>query len=125
MLSTMAARTTAVVHIRAAVHALITVVGITRTRTVVTTRDKQTHTIRVAITRIQNLATGTDSINPECQPSVTYFSGSTCCRVRSRELTPAKVLDEYRRDAVKKLEQYRQSKAVDETRQSISSDRIN
>ena len=28
--------------------------------------------------------------------------------------TYAKVLDEYRRDAVKKLEQYRQSKVVDE-----------
>jgi integrase len=39
--------------------------------------------------------------------------------------TYAKVLDEYRRSAIKKLDAYRQSKMADETMQSITSDRIN
>jgi hypothetical protein len=83
MLSTVVARTTAVVHITAAVHAPTMVADITRTRTVVTTRDKQTHTIRVAITRIQNPATATDSISPERQPSGAYFAAFACRRCRA------------------------------------------
>jgi site-specific recombinase XerD len=39
--------------------------------------------------------------------------------------TYAKVLDEYRRDAVKKLEEYQQSKVVDETSQPVIDDRVN
>jgi hypothetical protein len=39
--------------------------------------------------------------------------------------TYAKAITEYRRDAVKKLEEYRQSKAVNENTPTITNSRIN